>query len=142
MTYRELTMIDVREVLRRWAAGHSQRKIARETGTDRGTATRYIRFHTPRLQLLHYVLCASLRLRAVRRDPLQCFVPFHTLPNIRFLMTNLVLPLVTTHLCGTATDELSHNSPLSLLPVAELQSTPFVGILRKPYRRHAGYTFL
>ena len=35
-------MIDVREVLRRWAAGHSQRKIARETGTDRGTATRYI----------------------------------------------------------------------------------------------------
>ncbi|MGH2998736.1 MAG: IS21 family transposase [Gaiellaceae bacterium] len=35
-------MIDVREVLRRWAAGHSQRKIARETGTDRGTAMRYI----------------------------------------------------------------------------------------------------
>ncbi len=35
-------MIDVREVLRRWAAGHSNRKIARETGTDRGTATRYI----------------------------------------------------------------------------------------------------
>ena len=44
MTYRELTMIDVREVLRRWAAGHSNRKIARETGTDRGTAARYIRF--------------------------------------------------------------------------------------------------
>ena len=35
-------MIDVRELLRRWAAGHSNRKIARETGTDRGTATRYI----------------------------------------------------------------------------------------------------
>ena len=35
-------MIDVKEVLRRWAAGHSNRKIARETGTDRGTATRYI----------------------------------------------------------------------------------------------------
>jgi transposase len=35
-------MIDVRELLRRWAAGHSTRKIARETGTDRGTAARYI----------------------------------------------------------------------------------------------------
>jgi transposase len=42
MTYRELTMMDVRELLRRWAAGHSNRKIARETGTDRGTAARYI----------------------------------------------------------------------------------------------------
>jgi transposase len=42
MTYRELTMIDVREVLRRWAAGHSQRQIARETGADRDTVARYI----------------------------------------------------------------------------------------------------
>ena len=42
MSYRELSMIDVRELLRRWAAGHSMRKISRETGTDRGTAGRYI----------------------------------------------------------------------------------------------------
>jgi response regulator of citrate/malate metabolism len=42
MTYRELTMMDVKELLRRWAAGHSSRKIARETGTDRGTVSRYI----------------------------------------------------------------------------------------------------
>jgi transposase len=42
MTYRELTMMDVKELLRRWAAGHSNRKIARETGTDRGTVSRYI----------------------------------------------------------------------------------------------------
>lgn len=42
MTYRELTMIDVREVLRRWAAGHSNRQIARETGTHRNTVARYI----------------------------------------------------------------------------------------------------
>ena len=35
-------MIDVKELLRRWAAGHSNRKIARETGTDRDTASRYI----------------------------------------------------------------------------------------------------
>jgi len=42
MTYRELTMMDVKELLRRWAAGHSNRKIARETGTDRGTVSRYL----------------------------------------------------------------------------------------------------
>ena len=42
MSYRELSTIDVRELLRRWAAGHSMRKISRETGTDRGTAGRYI----------------------------------------------------------------------------------------------------
>lgn len=42
MTYRELTMIDVREVLRRWAAGHSSRHIARDTGTGRNTVKRYI----------------------------------------------------------------------------------------------------
>jgi transposase len=42
MSYRELSMIDVKEVLRRWAAGHGNRKIERETGTDRGTAARYI----------------------------------------------------------------------------------------------------
>jgi transposase len=42
MSYRELSMIDVKEVLRRWAAGQSNRKIARETGTDRDTASRYI----------------------------------------------------------------------------------------------------
>ncbi len=41
MSYRELTMIDVRELLRRWAAGHSDRKIARETGADRKTVGRY-----------------------------------------------------------------------------------------------------
>ena len=42
MSYRELTMIDVKELLRRWAARHSSRKIARETGTDRGTVARYV----------------------------------------------------------------------------------------------------
>jgi transposase len=42
MSYRELTMIDVREVLRRWAAGQATRKIARETGTDRKTIDRYV----------------------------------------------------------------------------------------------------
>ena len=42
MSYRELNMIDVKELLRRWAAGHSNRKIARETGADRATVRRYV----------------------------------------------------------------------------------------------------
>jgi len=42
MSYRELTMIDVHEALRRWAAGQSIRKIAREAGSDRKTVARYI----------------------------------------------------------------------------------------------------
>jgi hypothetical protein len=42
MSYRELTMVDVREILRRWAAGQSRRKIARESGTDRKTVGRYL----------------------------------------------------------------------------------------------------
>src|SRR5438552_8237557 len=42
MPYRELTMIDVREVLRRWQARHSVRRIARESGIDRKTIARYI----------------------------------------------------------------------------------------------------
>ena len=41
MAFRELTMIDVKEVLRRWSAGHSDRKIAREASVDRKTAARY-----------------------------------------------------------------------------------------------------
>jgi len=41
MSYRELTMIDVREVLRRLATGQATRRIARETGTDRKTVDRY-----------------------------------------------------------------------------------------------------
>jgi transposase len=42
MSFRELTMIDVKEVLRRWAAGQSARQMAREGVVGRGTATRYI----------------------------------------------------------------------------------------------------
>lgn len=35
-------MIDVKELLRRWSAGHSQRKSTRETGADRGTVKRHV----------------------------------------------------------------------------------------------------
>src|SRR5258708_36571758 len=42
MTDRELPMVDVKEELRRWVAGQSNRKIARETGIDRETAALYV----------------------------------------------------------------------------------------------------
>ncbi|MCB9659433.1 MAG: IS21 family transposase [Polyangiales bacterium] len=42
MAYRELKMIEVKEVLRRFEAGHGLRQIARETGLDRKTVRRYV----------------------------------------------------------------------------------------------------
>jgi hypothetical protein len=42
MTYRELSMIDVKELLRRWSAKQSNRPIAAEAGADRGTVGRYV----------------------------------------------------------------------------------------------------
>lgn len=42
MSFRELTMIDVKEVLRRWSAGQSARHMAREGVVSRRTASRYI----------------------------------------------------------------------------------------------------
>jgi transposase len=41
MSFREITMRDAREVLRRRQAGQSARRIARETGLDRKTVGRY-----------------------------------------------------------------------------------------------------
>ncbi len=41
--YRELTMMEVREVLRRLGAGQSQRRIGRETGLGRNTIGRYVK---------------------------------------------------------------------------------------------------
>jgi transposase len=41
MSFRELTMIDVKEVLRRWSSGQGDRKIGREAGADRKTVGRY-----------------------------------------------------------------------------------------------------
>jgi transposase len=42
MSYRELTMIEIKEVLRRWSAQQSLHQIARETGLDRKTVRRYV----------------------------------------------------------------------------------------------------
>lgn len=41
MSYRELIMIDIKEMLRRRAAGQSTRATARDTGVDRKTVARY-----------------------------------------------------------------------------------------------------
>lgn len=42
MSYRELTMNEIKEVLRRWKARQSKREIARGAGLDRKTVRRYI----------------------------------------------------------------------------------------------------
>ena len=42
MSYREVSMLEIKEVLRRKEAGDSVRKIAREMGIDRKTARRYV----------------------------------------------------------------------------------------------------
>lgn len=47
MAYRELSVIEVREVLRRYALGESLRAIARGTGVDRKTVTKYLEAAQP-----------------------------------------------------------------------------------------------
>ena len=47
MAYRELSVIEVREVLRRYALGESLRAIARGTGVDRKTIAKYLEAAQP-----------------------------------------------------------------------------------------------
>ena len=42
MAYREVHCVEIREVIRRWQAGLSQRRIAAGTGVSRPTVRRYI----------------------------------------------------------------------------------------------------
>lgn len=42
MAYREVDVIEVREVLRAWLAGKGQRKVAEQAGVDRKTVRRYV----------------------------------------------------------------------------------------------------
>ena len=42
MAFREVTVVQVREALRRWLQGEGERPIARAAGVSRGTARRYI----------------------------------------------------------------------------------------------------
>lgn len=41
VSFRELSMMDVKEIVRRWQARMGQREVARETGLDRKTVRRY-----------------------------------------------------------------------------------------------------
>ena len=43
MAYRELGMVEVREIVRRWLVGDGVRAIARGTGMDRKTIAEYVR---------------------------------------------------------------------------------------------------
>ncbi|GAC1381315.1 MAG: hypothetical protein NVSMB4_09910 [Acidimicrobiales bacterium] len=42
MTYREVSVIEVKEILRLWLAGHSQREVTTLAGVDRKTVRRYV----------------------------------------------------------------------------------------------------
>src|SRR5437867_794596 len=42
MVYREVSVIEVREALRAWLAGKSERAVARQAGVDRKTGRRYV----------------------------------------------------------------------------------------------------
>jgi hypothetical protein len=43
MAYRELGMVELREVIRRWHGGAGVRAMARGTGMDRKTIAHYLR---------------------------------------------------------------------------------------------------
>ena len=43
MAYREVGMVEVREIVRRWLAGDGLRSIARALGVDRKTVAEYVR---------------------------------------------------------------------------------------------------
>src|SRR5438552_6249079 len=44
MAYREVRMMDIDQVMRRWLGGESIRAVARSTGLDRNTVRRLVRF--------------------------------------------------------------------------------------------------
>ena len=43
MVFREVSVIEIREVLRAWLAGKGLRKVAEQAGVDRKTARSYVR---------------------------------------------------------------------------------------------------
>jgi hypothetical protein len=42
MTFREVSVVQIREALRRWMKGQGHRSIAKDVGIDRKTARRYV----------------------------------------------------------------------------------------------------
>ena len=43
MVFREVSVIEVRETLRAWLVGKSERAVAAQAGVDRKTSRRYVR---------------------------------------------------------------------------------------------------
>ena len=43
MVFREVSVIEIREVLRAWLAGKSERAVAAQAGVDRKTSKRYVK---------------------------------------------------------------------------------------------------
>jgi len=43
MVFREVSVIEIREALRAWLAGKSERAVAAQAGVDRKTSRRYVR---------------------------------------------------------------------------------------------------
>ena len=43
MSYREVTMLEIKEVLRLWCAGAAKKRIAAQLGLDIKTVRRYLR---------------------------------------------------------------------------------------------------
>ena len=43
MAFREVTMLEVKEVLRRWLAGEAKKAIARAVGVSRNTVRAYVK---------------------------------------------------------------------------------------------------
>jgi ABC-type lipoprotein release transport system permease subunit len=77
MAYREVGMMDVDQVIRRWLAGEKIRAIARLTGTDRNTVRRIVRLAeeagivtAAMLLLVATLACCVPAWRAARMDPL------------------------------------------------------------------------
>jgi hypothetical protein len=63
MAYRELGMVELREILRRWISGDGLRAIARATGMDRKTIAVYVAQHSRR---------AYSGVALAARPPLEC----------------------------------------------------------------------
>ena len=42
MAFREVSVVQIREALRRWLRGEGERRIAKGVGVDRKTARRYV----------------------------------------------------------------------------------------------------
>ena len=98
MSFREITMQDVREVLRRRQAGQSARRIARETGLDRKTVGRYLEQAAAEVVLL---------------DAMQSFFTYH-------FYSKCGIPQIVLEASAPATSEAAPHSSMVLPAISAL----------------------